>query len=199
MGGAIPQHPDPPWGEIHPLGQCSKCFSTTRGPAEVGFRSKVAPISHVNDCLMWGRKHEASGSWCQTIPFFGARPSPPLIQGPTSMMAGPENNALTRASGILAPTWHAWAKDPCIVCLTSGGPIPQHPDPPWGGIHPLGQCSKCFSTTRGPAEVGVRSKVAHISHVNDCLMWGRKHEASGSWCQTIPLFGARPSPPLIQA
>ena len=70
------------------------------------------------------------------------------------MTAGPSNNTLTCASGILAPTWHAWARDPCIVCLTSGEAIPQHPAPPRGEIPSRSSFHRVYPPPEGLPRLG---------------------------------------------
>ena len=118
----------------------------------------------------WGPFYTVSGHWCYIIP--------PLIQQPTSVTAMTTNNTLTCASGILAHTCSTWAREPCMMCLTSGWAFPNI-QPPQVGEIPLDQSSQGLSITRGPDQVGFRPRVAPSTSVHACLMGGPSIKSQG--------------------
>ena len=84
---------------------------------------------------------------------------------------------------------------PCIMCLTSGRAITQHPAPLIGGNPPSEQFSPGFSLTRGPAQVGFRPTEAPITLAHACLMGGPSIKPQGLGVkQSLCLGKALPTP-----
>ena len=197
-GEAIPEHPAPPGGKSPPQSSFPRVSSPPEGLPRLGFVLQW-PLVPMNMHAKWGA-HPRS--------FRGLVSNHPFVWG----KALPTPNPMTHEDDSRAMKQHLdlcfWNPGPHMACMGQGpclgvsdirGGHSLTSSPPGGQIPPSEQFSQGFSTTRGPAQVGFRPAVATSTHVHACQMGGPSiHEASWAWCQTIPLFGARPSPPFIQ-